>query len=963
MTRTRSEAEFERHSKEVRKRHPWVMQLLDSVLILNKRTGSGGPGTALQQPAPAPNPSPNKGPRTMPRASTHHSSMPGPATSRHPAPVQLRPSSNRGQSSSRARATQKPHQSQATSNLVSPNTKALRATSESRNAQSNRDTNNLTTHRVGQTLAEIPDSNNTGVWRSTMTLDDAQGRTRAPQTKVPNNMKRKLTKLSKRQENGAMVWNRRWMEFRFPMQRLPLFDDITNSYLRLFEKVETNVQKWGSIYKNPSFRREIEGARDFHTTTEDEKTKKARLRQFPETFQKDLHELRVSEDKVFVLTDLALVTTTSGWNKRLIVPRPKTVNGRRLEPRKVASVICCVPHVGEPLPPWITFKVDRIKQLQDNFDGTPVCFTLDGWVEPFHLLDWVNLIFDPKTNPTGATGKIAPRRLLLLDGYKFPINPDFFITCWLKNIFCVCIARHGGQYFNPLNHGMFQRISDLYADWIMSQVEDEADETHEFKADPREFAATIRRIMAHSTVKKEIAVGWERTCLFRSEDKQAIRNLIDGEVVPESSGSSTSVRARLRPRPETPPQGMAVNLISPEPSTQRTQESGPCSPLAQKGPVQNDDDGLDGFISEDTYNSQSEEYVPSRECGFESAEDFPCDDFLLDGFSEFFHGEEDETVTRDAEASSDTVEPLNLQIPELAMTPESNNVIVDEDRLGVTTDDCSRHPTSPVMDSSDHDAAILSDEDEEDSQWCRGQKRKMLERLNSIIDATSPESKRRCKRKVMETYKEMVAAYGTLHRVLAAKSVYSGSDTQDPLPLPPVSRSDKDHSEREDEHTESIAHQATGAEVTSQAEDHGQAQADGPENGDGQANDQFDQVQFELQTRDEERRRKKREKRKLKHKQQKERREAEKRQEHNARILEVERVLEQERKKVKEREEPLRLLKDEQKENSQAQSSRRYKSKGRKGSSPERTKKLQQDKNWFQPRQQWQTKLTPSSSG
>lgn len=711
-----------------------------------------------------------------------------------------------------------------------------------------------------------------------MTLDDTQGRPQDPQSKVPNNMKRKQTKLSKRQETGVMIWNRRWMEFGFPVQSMTLIDDIANSYLKLVEQVEMTVKisrKYGIICKNPGFRSEVEGARDFHSIREDEKTKKARLRKFPEAFQKDLHQLRVSEDKVFILTDLALVTSTSGWNRRLIVPWPLTVNGRRLEPRKVASVICCVPHVGEPLPPWITFKVERIEQLQEDFDGTPVCFTLDGWVEPFHLLDWVNLIFDPKTNPTGATGRNAPRRMLLLDGYKFHINPEFFITCWLKSIFCVCIARHGAQYFNPLNHGMFQRVGDLYADWIMSQVENEADETHEFKADPREFAATIRRIMAHSSVKKDIAVGWERTCLFRSEDKQAIRNLIDGNVAPEPSGSSTSMRARLRPRPQTPPQGMVVNLFSPEPSTQRTQESGPRSPLAQKGPAQNDDDGLDGFISEDTDNSQSEEYVPSQEGGFESAEEFPCDDFLLDGFSEFFHGDEDGTITREAETSPDTVEPLSSQIPELAMTPESEYVIVDEDKLRVTTDDCSRHPTSPVMDTSDHHSSILSDDDEEDSKWCRGQKRKMLERLDSLVDATSPESKRRCKRKVMETYKEMVAAYSTLHRILAAKSVYSGNDTQDPLPLPPVSISVKNDSEREDKHTESITHQAVGTKVTSQAEDHGQAQADGPENGDGQANEQCDQVQLELQKRDEERRRNKRERRKLKQKQQKERREAE----------------------------------------------------------------------------------------
>ena len=374
---------------------------------------------------------------------------------------------------------------------------------------------------------------------------------------------------------------------------MTLFDDIKNSYLKLVEKIEMTFQhtrKPGSIYKDLKFRRKMEGAREFHMTKEDDKAKKTRLRQFPETFQSDLQQLRVPENNVFILTNLALITINSGWNKRFIVPRPLTVVGQRLEPRKLASAICCVPHLGEPLPPWVTFRVDRTEQSQDNFGGVPVCFTLDRWAEPFHLLDWIELIIDPKTNPTGATGRNAPRRLLLIDGYKFPINPDFLITCWLKNFFCVCIARHGGPYFDLLSHGAFARIGDLYADWIISQAEDEEDEQIDFKADPRVFTAEIAKFMTHSNVKKEIAAGWEKTCLFRSKDKKSIRSLIHENGVPEASTSGTSMRSRSRLRPQTTPERVVVNLISPEPSAERTRESFLCSPLGQQQPTPDEEE-------------------------------------------------------------------------------------------------------------------------------------------------------------------------------------------------------------------------------------------------------------------------------------------------------------------------------------------------------------------------------------
>jgi hypothetical protein len=118
------------------------------------------------------------------------------------------------------------------------------------------------------------------VRRSILTLEDGQGRSQATRSKDPRNFKRIYTKMSEEQTKGAILWNRCWIKFRFPVPRMTLFDDITNSYLKLVEKVEMTFQhrKPRSIYTDLHFRSEMEDTRAFYTKKEDTKTKKARLR-------------------------------------------------------------------------------------------------------------------------------------------------------------------------------------------------------------------------------------------------------------------------------------------------------------------------------------------------------------------------------------------------------------------------------------------------------------------------------------------------------------------------------------------------------------------------------------------------------------------------------------------------------------------------------------------------------------
>lgn len=157
----------------------------------------------------------------------------------------------------------------------------------------------------------------------------------------------------------------------------------------------------------------------------------------------------------------------------------------------------------------------------------------------------------------------------------------------------------------------------------------------------------------------------------------------------------------------------------------------------------------------------------------------------MDLLTDFFQDQGSETIERGDEALSETIQPSPPQSPELAIAQEPDAVVADGEGYGITTDDHSERLNSPVMDSSDHGSSILSKNGGEDSEWSKSHKRKMLKRVNSLLDAASPGSKKPCKRKrkVMDAYKEISAAYSALGRLLAAKSTPLGSGTRGSLSL------------------------------------------------------------------------------------------------------------------------------------------------------------------------------------
>ena len=108
--------------------------------------------------------------------------------------------------------------------------------------------------------------------------------------------------------------------------------------------------------------------------------------------------------------------------------------------------------------PAVTSKEERVECSDEVFGQIPVFYSLDGWPEPFHLLDWLDLICEPASNPLGKVGRDAPCLLLLIDGCEFRIDADLFITCWQMNIFRVCITRDGATFFNPLKAEFFRQV-------------------------------------------------------------------------------------------------------------------------------------------------------------------------------------------------------------------------------------------------------------------------------------------------------------------------------------------------------------------------------------------------------------------------------------------------------------------------------------------------------------------------
>ncbi|KAJ5151278.1 uncharacterized protein N7482_010530 [Penicillium canariense] len=671
-----------------------------------------------------------------------------------------------------------------TANAKSPNLKARRIDGAICASTSNNNMNSVPTFNGNQDSAAAPVANHAenrhGIPSSGSPPDSARG----PYIKRPSNFKRSNSKLSLRQEQGAKLWNQRWVKSRFPVLRGTLIDDITNTYLKLVEKVDTRItHNWHSrrISTHENFGSQMEIAREFEKKKEDRKCQKERLRRFPGQFQHDLERLNVPRDNVFILGDLALATTSSGWSRRLSIPRPSTVNGQRREPRDLASVICCMPYVGEPLMPAVTFKVERVEKTHDNFDGVPIFFTSDGWAEDFHLLDWMKLVFELASNPTGAAGVNAPRRLLLIDGYRFHITPEFFVTCWQQNIFCVCITRNGASYFNPFEQGVFRLIENLYAEWITDKVEGDQTELDHFKADPRDFASVIRDIMSRPVVKDQVMTGWHQTCLFRSKNEQAIRKLIDAKTTPSPGAPRTPTRARLRSKREIHVQMAEVDLLSPGPSTQERSAASPHRPLIQDAADQEDFEDLQDFISEET-DSQNEEYLPSQHEDAESVGEMPVLDHSQEYFDcslDDFQVEEIEMTEKDAEGLSQTVEPTPRQPNEPAIAEEPEPMCLDNDESTLVN---NRPPEQSVTGTSEAGyrcSSSLSEMSNHTLGWKEIQTERMMKRVRDLMDATSPTSKKICQRKVIDTYRDMSKAYSALARILTDQGSAATNNLQE----------------------------------------------------------------------------------------------------------------------------------------------------------------------------------------
>lgn len=274
MKRTRRDIEFQKALEPVLERNKWVIQLLESVQVPIIPVGTGGHAITLQTPAPAPDFGPSKGPWTMPRAEAERRTMAGP----HPAtgvsvtnPTTRR--NTRG-TSGHFRTAQTGNNTTATARTRSSTSKAQRipGNRNDRVSHESRNRNSLPNLGPNRISSDAQPSNGTTNTRDTGQAESLARPSRAPVLKRPSNFKRPSSKLTAKQEKGAMTWNRRWVNARFPVIRGTFIDDMTNVYLKFVEKVATRVtHSWHTnrLYTNGNFRDLMETAREFEKTKED----------------------------------------------------------------------------------------------------------------------------------------------------------------------------------------------------------------------------------------------------------------------------------------------------------------------------------------------------------------------------------------------------------------------------------------------------------------------------------------------------------------------------------------------------------------------------------------------------------------------------------------------------------------------------------------------------------------------
>ncbi|OQE84781.1 hypothetical protein PENNAL_c0026G05382 [Penicillium nalgiovense] len=172
--------------------------------------------------------------------------------------------------------------------------------------------------------------------------------------------------------------------------------------------------------------------------------------------------------------------------------------------------------------------------------------TIRGWAEGTHALNWLNNVFEKETSPPGRPERgqrrdRSQKRLLLVDS-QFPMTPEFCVTCWERNVICLCVPRKGAEYLNPCKNGIFDALNKLYTEHMKKQLRHKSPHT----ISPSQFAAFIDLELGFPDRETESTEAWSNSCLFPPSPSRLMERRRGDRIRSQTFEPNGPIRARRR---------------------------------------------------------------------------------------------------------------------------------------------------------------------------------------------------------------------------------------------------------------------------------------------------------------------------------------------------------------------------------------------------------------------------------
>ncbi|CEJ61194.1 hypothetical protein PMG11_09732 [Penicillium brasilianum] len=368
--------------------------------------------------------------------------------------------------------------------------------------------------------------------------------------------------LSDEDEATVAEWIVRWLDHGFPLENRKQVSAFARYFMHIVNHPNKDVGVSDEFYeslfrRNRAIKDRVHAAREAYKSAklkkEDREAKEQRLSRFP-AFLRDLQwGLEIPSAHLYVFGDTGFVTAISSEHQGLYIDASTRDDD---DYRRMTSAIICASHDNRFLSPYLISKTSAVNQQPNMYKNVSTSFAAKPWANAEFFLDWIKCVFEKETKPARVKGPNGQARLLLVDGIRYGITPEIFMSCWNKGIYLVCIPHKGSSFFNPLECGVFSKMHKVYADEAATRYREEK---VPFIIDPRDVTDFILRLLDRNLLKGQLSRGWTKSHLY-SRDEDSLSKHVKGipatpaPVTPVKARTRSATRKQVQGQPMSPPQ-------------------------------------------------------------------------------------------------------------------------------------------------------------------------------------------------------------------------------------------------------------------------------------------------------------------------------------------------------------------------------------------------------------------------